>query len=132
MLFFYLMYFQDFFKTCPDGHQPNFFLLLVFRWVRSIKEVQKTSRPFWIYISIFTQPIWFILVFLFFNFYFNIYNVTNTKIDVYEVNDRRHYQCQSNVWAHMAIMQRKSIFEDIDRLPITWFTTRLTYINRNS
>ena len=28
--------------------------------VRSIKEVQKTSGPFWIYISIFTRPIRFI------------------------------------------------------------------------
>ena len=108
-----------------------FFVYWFLDEVRSIKQVQKTSRPFWIYISIFTKPIWFIHVFLFFNFYCNIY-VTNPTIDVYEVNNGRHYQCQSNVWAHMGIMRRRSIFEDINRLTIIWFTTRLTYINRNS
>ena len=73
--------------------------------VSSIKEVQKTSRLFWIYISIFTQQTWFIHVFLFFNFYYNIY-VTDPIIDAYEVNNGRHYQCQSSVWAHMGIMRR--------------------------
>ena len=58
--------------------------------VRSTKEVQKPSRPFWIYISMFTEPIWFILVFLFLNFYYNIY-FTNTIIHVYEVNNGEHY-----------------------------------------
>ena len=100
--------------------------------VRFIKEVQKTSRPFWIYISIFTQPIWFIHFFLFFDFYCNIHNITNPIIDVYEVNNRRNYQCQSYVWTHMGIMRQKSIFKDINRLTIIWFTTRLTFINRNS
>ena len=97
-----------------------FFVYWFLDEVRSIKEAQKTSGPFWIYISIFTQPIWFIHVSLFFNFYCNIYNVTNPIIDVYEVNNGRHYQCQINVW------------EDINRLTIVWFTTRLTYINGNS
>ena len=50
----------------------------------------------------------------------------------YKVNDRRHYQCESNILTHVGIMRRRSIFEDIDRLTIIWFTTRLTYINRNS
>ena len=58
--------------------------------VRSTKEVQKPSRPFWIYISMFTEPIWFILDFLFLNFYYNIY-FTNTIIHVYEVNNGEHY-----------------------------------------
>ena len=43
-----------------------------------------------------------------------------------------YYQFQSNVWAHMGIMRRRLIFEDINQLTIIWFTTRLTYINRNS
>ena len=57
---------------------------------------KKPSRPFWVYISIFTQPIWFILVFLFFNFHCNICNVTNPIIDVSKVNNGRHYQWQTN------------------------------------
>ena len=56
---------------------------------RSIKEVQKTSRPFRIYILIFTQSVWFILIFLFFYFYCNIY-VIKPIIDVYKVNNGRH------------------------------------------
>ena len=132
MFCFYLIYFYDFLQTCPDGSNLLFFVYWFLDGVRSIKEVQKPSRPFWIYISIFNQPIWFILVFLFFIFYCNIYNVTNLKIDVYEVNNRRHHQCQSNLWAHMIIMRRRSNFEHIDRLTIIWITTRLTYINCNS
>ena len=93
-----------------------FFVYWFLDGVRSIKEVQKTSRPFWIYISIFTQCIWFILINLFFNFYCNVYNVTNPKIDVYKVNNGRQYQCQSNVWSHMGIMRWRSIFKDIDQL----------------
>ena len=58
-----------------------FFVYLFLNGVRSIKEVRKPSRTFWIYISIFTQPICFILVFLFFKFYCNIY-VTNPLIDL--------------------------------------------------
>ena len=34
-----------------------FFIYWFLDKVTSIKEVQKTSRPFWIYISIFTKPI---------------------------------------------------------------------------
>ena len=37
-------------------------------------------------------------------------------IDVYEANNGRHYQCQSDVWAHMDIMRQSSIFNDIDQL----------------
>ena len=92
-----------------------FFVYWFLDEVRSIKEVQKTSKPFWIYLSIFTQPIWFILVFLFFNFHCNTY-VTNPIIDVYKVNNGRHYQCQSNVWADMGIMRWRSIFKDINQL----------------
>ena len=106
-----------------------FFVYWILDEVRSIKEVQKTSRSFWIYISIFTQPIWFIHVFQFFSFYCNIYNVTNPIIDVYEVNNGRHYHCQSNVRAYMNIMRRRSIFKNINGLTMIWFTTRLTYIN---
>ena len=39
---------------------------------------------------------------------------------------------KKNVLAHTGIMRRRSIFEDINRLSILWFTTLLTYINRNS
>ena len=131
MLCFYLIYLHDYFQTCPDGRQPTFFVYWFLDEVRSIKKVQKTSRLFWIYISIYTHPIWFIHVFLFFNFYCNIYNVTNPIIDVYQVNNGKHYQCQKNVLAHTGIMRRRSIFEDINRLSILWFTTLLTYINRN-
>ena len=88
-----------------------FFVYWFLDEVRSINEVQKSSRP-WVYISIFTQPIWFIHVFLFFNFYCNIHNVTNPNRCL-----RGHQQCQSNAWAHMGIMRRRSIFEDINRLP---------------
>ena len=63
-----------------------FFVYWILDEVRSIKEVQKTSRSFWIDISIFTQPIWFIHVFQS-RFYCNIYDVTNPIIDVYEVNN---------------------------------------------
>ena len=132
MLSFYFIYFHDFFQTCPNGRQPTFFVYWFLDEVRSIKKVQKTSRLFWIYISIYTHPIWLIHVFLFFNFYCNIYNVTNPIIDVYQVNNGKHYQCQKNVLAHTGIMRRRSIFEDINRLSILWFTTLLTYINRNS
>ena len=104
MFCFYLIYFHDFSQAYLDGRQPTFFVYWFLDEVRSIKEAQKTSGPFWIYISIFTQPIWFIHVSLFFNFYCNIYNVTNPIIDVYEVNNGRHYQSQINVW------------EDINRL----------------
>ena len=100
--------------------------------VRFIKEVQKASRPFWIYILIFTQPIWFIHVFLLFSIYCNIYNVTNLIKDVYEVNNGRQYQFKSNFWTHMNIMRRRSIFKDINRLTIIQFTTWLTYIKSNS
>ena len=31
---------------------------------------------------------------------------------MFEVNNGRHYKCQSNVWAHMGIMRQRSIFED--------------------
>ena len=109
-----------------------FFIYWFLDEVRSIKEVQKTSRPFRIYISIFTQHTSFIHVFLFFNFYCNICNGTNPIIDVYEVNNRRHYQCLINVWAHMGIMRQRSIFKNINRLTIIWLTTRLSYINHNS
>ena len=37
-------------------------------------------------------------------------------MDIYELNNRRHCQCQSNVWAHMVIMRQRSVFEDINRL----------------
>ena len=132
MLCFFLIYFYDFFQTCPECLQLTFFVYWFLDEVRSIKEVQKTSRPFRIYISIFTQHTSFIHVFLFFNFYCNICNGTNPIIDVYEVNNRRHYQCLINVWAHMGIMRQRSIFKDINRLTIIWLTTRLSYINHNS
>ena len=63
----------------------------------------------------------YLIVFLFFNFYCNIY-VTDPIIDVCEVNNRRHYQCQSHVLAHTGIMRLRSIFEDINRLTIIWLT----------
>ena len=110
-----------------------FFIYWFLDGVRSIKEVQKLSRPSWIYISIFTELIWFIysfFYFLFFSIFIAIY-VTNPITDVYKVNNGRHYQSQSNFWAHMGIMRWRSIFEDIDRLPTLWFTTQLTYINNN-
>ena len=101
---FLLDIFSWFFQSCSDGRQPTFFIYWFLDGVRSIKEVQKLSRPSWIYISIFIA----------------IY-VTNPITDVYKVNNRRHYQCQSNVWAHMGIMRQRSVFEDIDQLPITGF-----------
>ena len=112
----YFFYFHDFFQTSPDCQQPTCFVYWFIDEVRSIKEVQKASGPFWIYILIFTQPIWFIHVFLLFSIYCNIYNVTNLIKDVYEVNNGRQYQFKSNFWTHMNIMRRRSIFKDINRL----------------
>ena len=113
----YFFYFHDFFQTSPDCQQPTWFVYWFFDEFRSIKEVQKASRPFWIYILMFTQPIWFIHVFLLFSIYCNIY-VTNLIKDVYEVNNGRQYQFKSNFWTHMNIMRRRSIFKDINRLTI--------------
>ena len=112
-LFFLPWYISiTFFRLVQIFGNPRFLVYWLLDGVRSIKEVQRPSRLYWIYVSIFTQPIWFILVFLFHNFCCNIHNVTNAIIDVYEVNNGRHYQCQSNVWAGMGIMRRRSIFED--------------------
>ena len=86
--------------------------------VRSVKEVQKTSRHFIIYPSILD-----LFTFFYFSIFITIY-VTKPIIDVYEVNNGRHHQCQSGVWAHMGIMRRRSIFEDTNRLTIIWFTIR--------
>ena len=62
---FSLLYFHGFFQTSPNGCRPTFFFYWFLDGVTFINELQKPSRTFWIYISIFTQPIWFILVFLF-------------------------------------------------------------------
>ena len=117
---FLLDIFSWLFQSCPDGRQPSFFIYWFLDGVRSIKEVQKLSRPSWFYISIFTQPIWFIYsCFSFFSVFITIY-VSNPVTDVYKVNNGRHYLCQSNVWAHMGIMRQRSIFEDIDQLLGYW------------
>ena len=106
-----------------------FFVYWFLDEVRFIKEVKKSSRPFWTYIPIFNQPILIYSRFSIFHFFFfcNIYNVTNPIIDVYKVNNGRHYQCQSKVWAHMGIMRRRWMLKDINRQTIIWFTTQLTY-----
>ena len=65
MICFSVLYFHDFFQTCPNGRQPTFLFYWFLDGVRFISKLQKPFRTFWIYISIFIQPIWFILVFLF-------------------------------------------------------------------
>ena len=81
MFCFSLLYFHDFPKIVWMVVNLLFFVYCFLDRVRFIVEVQKPFRTFGIYISIFTQPIWFILLFLFFNFYWNIYTLTNPIID---------------------------------------------------
>ena len=81
MFCFSLLYFHDFPKIVWMVGNRLFFVYYFLDGVRFIVEVQKPFRTFGIYISIFTQPIWFILLFLFFNFYWNIHTLTNTIID---------------------------------------------------
>ena len=69
-----------------------FYVYWLLDGVRSIKEVQKPFTPFWIYISIYlVNPIFSLFLI------FTVIYVTNPIIDVCEVDDKRHYQCQSNV-----------------------------------
>ena len=77
MFCFSLQYFHDLSQTCPNGRQLTFFVYWFLDGFRFIKELQKPFRTFWIYISIFTQPIRFSLL----NSYCNIYNLTNPVID---------------------------------------------------
>ena len=81
MFCFSLLYFHDFPKIVWMVGNLLFFVYCFLDGVRFIVEVQKPFRTFGIYISIFTQPIWFILLFLFFNFYCNIHTLTNPIID---------------------------------------------------
>ena len=111
-----------------------FFFYSFLDGVRFINEVQEPFRPFWIYISIFTQTIvfWFIIVFLFFSIFIAIYIILRTRYFTNEVNNGSHYQCQSNVWACVGIIRRRSVFENIYLLSKIWFNTYSTYINHNS
>ena len=81
MFCFSLIYFHDFPEIVWMVGNLLFFVYCFLDGVRFIVEVQKPFRTFGIYISIFTQPIWFILLFLFFNFYWNIHTLTNPIID---------------------------------------------------
>ena len=81
----------------------------------------------------FSRIVWMVDNLLFFVYWFLDWVRSIKEVQkLSRVNNGRCYQSQSNVSAHMGIMRRRSIFEDIDQLPTIWCTTQLTYINCNS